>query len=88
MIHENKKAKGHVFFGGHKGESSTERTCGHADKHTPAYRQREKVSNVFTDPHPCDLTSLHSHAPRAHGQQQMALSVRMSNPEVACINPL
>lgn len=38
--------------------------------------------------HPCDLTFLHSHAPLAQGQQQIALSVRMSNPEVACINPL
>lgn len=49
-------------------------------------RQREKVSNAYTDPHPYNLTFLHSRAPLAHGQQQMALSV--TNPEVACINLL
>lgn len=34
--------------------------------------QREKVINVFTDPHPCDLTFLHTRAPLAHGHQRMA----------------
>lgn len=34
--------------------------------------EREKVINVFTDPHPCDLTFLHTHALLAHGHQRMA----------------
>lgn len=34
--------------------------------------QTERVINVFTDPHPCDLTFPHTHAPLAHGQQRMA----------------
>lgn len=85
-----KKTEGHLFLYGQLlfivlfPTSSTDWTCRHAD--TLLLRQREKVNNAYTDPLPYNLTSLHSRAPLAHGQQQMALSV--SNPEVACINLL
>lgn len=37
---------------------------------TLLYRQREKVSNAYTDPLPYNLTFPHFRAPLAHGQQQ------------------